>query len=335
MMPVQSPRLYTEVLLEVSQHLSTQSKANLGAANKEIWEALGSQLLRETLLKEKEQFLFKYVYSTKAMIHFASSGFARKFDTVKHVAITCRTGEWTHDMDVAPLDVLKLYCEIDTLDSSHRTVLSSLVTTQHNPGPAVEALLAAGADPNGGPDRGPDMPTPISILFSPGRFTLYSWMEAGPILLRCVKALVRHGASTTPHPHGTEFLMVVLITIWEKLCLVARHAAGFGTLTHLSGPSHKRQLILALERVETQPYDELCDILVDATPAWQELVPGARGNVRMLMLLDRIPMEEFHFQPKSLYGMTDGLFRERDRICRFGVAFSVSEQRWWVNYPML
>ncbi|TGJ81734.1 hypothetical protein E0Z10_g7021 [Xylaria hypoxylon] len=387
-MQAQRETLTLDVLFQVAERLDTHLIARLSLVNQDLYEAIGRPLLRKTLQKEKENFLFKHVYSTTALKHFIQGGFAREFDTVRHVAVTCRTENWQNDLDVEPFDLLKLHYNINARNTENCTVISSIIATHPSPATAVEALLGAGADPNGGAGGAADL-APLNVLFAPGRWAQYPFIQTGPVLLQCVKALVSHGASTTPEPHGVDFLFAaVLNTIWEKLCLVAKQAAlefvyesrisqvvrdgalhvqrpgarargrsrvlgrviGRRALTIRSrspvnesraisiGASrsfNRQELILSLERVDTKPYDELCNFLVDATPAWQELTPGLRGQVLMLKLLSMARLRDVN--PWSIHLMGDGLFyvnRENVATCRPGVTFNRSDNRWVVDYNM-
>ncbi|KAI0419451.1 hypothetical protein F5X98DRAFT_372861 [Xylaria grammica] len=343
-MGIQGTTLCLDILFEVVLRLDTRSAVNLTLITEAVNEALGPFLLRKTLQREKENFLAKHVYSTAALKHFIEGGFAREFDTVRHVALTCRTKKWSDiDANIGPFDVLKLHFNIDARDTNNRTVLSSLMTTHPIPTLAIEALLEAGADPNGDyhATDGVANHTPLSLLFTPRRWEHSSWIEMGPTLLRIVKSLVKHGASTTPQPHGVNFLGVVLQTIWDKLGIVAKQAASLLGPSNLSlsvfRPLSKRDLIRALSRVDITPYYELCDVLIAATPAWQEPTLLHGGKPNMLWLLERADLMDSDPDGWFIHFTEHGLFRIEQGnkvVYHPGVTFNGSSKTWAVDYSM-
>ncbi|KAI6086811.1 hypothetical protein F4821DRAFT_259570 [Hypoxylon rubiginosum] len=173
-------------------------------------------------------------------------------------------------------------------------------------------LLRLGANPNGigllpgvkDRSRKDFLTRPLDILLNndTNRMWRRNWQSAAPILYRCVKPLIEHGASTSPAPYASDPIRILLDNIWRFLCPVARHAAKVGK----KGQTTISQLLDALltTEVDIRPLDKLCDIVVDANPEYTRRSKGLRGKERLVRLLrqrkDALPLS-FYWKSRDLW----------------------------------
>ncbi|KAI0012204.1 hypothetical protein F4779DRAFT_634746 [Xylariaceae sp. FL0662B] len=163
----------------------------------------------------------------------------------------------------------------------------------------LQDFLARGANPNGiGPvtdktrERIKLLSRPLDHLIESFSWQVYDFYDYEATKLRdCIKALVDHGASTAPARFAGDPIRTLLDSIWRKLCPMARFAAKVGKKKkYVTGDGTEKpvklgKLLKALSNVDISPFDEICDIVVDASADYTARAPGLRGKERLLELL--------------------------------------------------
>ncbi|KAI8633037.1 hypothetical protein F5Y19DRAFT_490232 [Xylariaceae sp. FL1651] len=192
------------------------------------------------------------------------------------------------------------------IDVSNSQIETPIHTASHHLNPtAVEALLRLGANPNGighfwleqnhfnGSFRYRSPNLFLTLLFSP-EWDVASWVPGrtsdaiGQKLILCFKSLLQYGAKTSIPLLNCDVFEVLLLNLWRVVGIQALDELRY-TLPRFSnnpqdGNQEVQSLLQALEQIEVHPWDELCDVVVDATPEWKKRAMGTSGKQRLLKL---------------------------------------------------
>ncbi|OTA70764.1 hypothetical protein K449DRAFT_19066 [Hypoxylon sp. EC38] len=219
-------------------------------------------------------------FSSHSLVHMCMGGFDGYFNA-----------------DLARVLVNKLGLEVDYVSDYYFFRRTALSWACEYPCPAaVEALLELGANPNG--VKG--MMRPIDQLLASQAWK-NNWPKVATTMYRCFKALIEHGAAITREPgkgEGIHPIQKLLHCIWRVLCPCARVAARAGKGRRVT----IERLLNALLKVDIEPFDKLCDVVVDANQEYAAKAKGLRGKQRLVKLLrgeQNLPVK-FEWNPFDL-----------------------------------
>ncbi|OTA90397.1 hypothetical protein M434DRAFT_398025 [Hypoxylon sp. CO27-5] len=108
-----------------------------------------------------------------------------------------------------------------------------------------------------------------------------NWTQTTTAMYRCFKALIEHGATITREPGKGDPIQKLLHCIWRVLCPRARVAARVGKGRRVT----IERLLNALLKVDIEPFDKLCDVVVDTNQEYAAKAKGLRGKQRLVKLL--------------------------------------------------
>ncbi|KAI1074632.1 hypothetical protein F5B20DRAFT_562964 [Whalleya microplaca] len=157
---------------------------------------------------------------------------------------------------------------------------------------SIRVLLALGANPNGlGPVsvrtryRREQLSRPIDFLLEES-FADHWWRfkeDGMELLVKSAKLLIDHGATTAPARFAGDPVRTMLDRIWKTLCPLGRRAGNLGFEKY--DDVTVEDILDGLSDIDISPFDELCDIVADASPIYRDRTPGLRGKDRLFELL--------------------------------------------------
>ncbi|KAL7623537.1 hypothetical protein AAE478_007220 [Parahypoxylon ruwenzoriense] len=193
-------------------------------------------------------------------------------------------------------------CDVDGAVEYERRCTTPLLEACYWGNPAaIEALLRLGADPNGvepvrkrkesekldGFVRWHQMTRPIDVRSSDLISLSPSWKTCAKNMYACIVPLIEHGASTSHMPHAGDPVKSLLRGVWRMILPRLKNALGIDTYDK-SWTLEDFFEVLPRAEIDIGPLDELCDIVVDATPEYSAKAEGLRGKERMVVLFRQV-----------------------------------------------